>query len=261
MHQGVQVTRDDAILTVTLDRPKANAIDAATSRALYAAFDGYANDDSLRVAILTAAGERFFSDGWDLHAAAAGEQGPDVDYGSGGFAGITELWHCNKPIIAAVNGMAAGGGFELALTADLVVAARHAEFFVPETGIGIIADAGGTIRLPRKVPYNVALDLMLTGRRLSAEEGRQLGFVNRVVDAGRLDEEARLLAHEIIEKAPLAITALLATLRRVHHEPVANAFSAMREQVPEYQSMLTSADAAEGPRAFAQGRKPQWSGR
>ena len=151
MTEIVKRERHGAVLELTLDRPKANAIDMATSRALHGAFSEFAADDALRVAILTGGGEKFFSAGWDLKAAAAGEE-VDADHGSGGFAGLTEFYQLNKPVIAAVNGFAAGGGFELALACDLIVAADHAEFFLPEVTIGIIADAGGVFRLPRRIP-------------------------------------------------------------------------------------------------------------
>ena len=155
-------------LIVTLDRPKANAIDVTTSRALYAAFDRLRQDPGLRVGILTGAGDRFFSAGWDLKAAAAGE-GVDADHGPGGFAGITEFLDIGKPVIAAVNGLAFGGGFELVLAADMVVAADHAEFALTEVTLGIVPDAGGMLRLP--------------GPDAAADRGRVLA--HREADDGR----------------------------------------------------------------------------
>ena len=152
----VRTAAASGVLEITLDRPPANAIDAATSRALYEAFARLESDPELRVGIVTAAGERFFCAGWDLKAAAAGEEA-GADQGPGGFAGLTELHGRAKPVIAAVNGIAAGGGFELVLAADLVVAAEHAEFSLPETGLGIIPDAGGVLRLPRRLPRPVVL--------------------------------------------------------------------------------------------------------
>jgi len=162
--EPVQITVEGQTLLVTLDRPKANAIDVATSKALYAAFDRLRNDPSLRVGILTAAGDRFFSAGWDLKAAAAGE-GIEADHGPGGFAGITEFFDIGKPVIAAVNGLAYGGGFELVLAADLVVAAEHAEFALTEVTLGLVADAGGLLRLPARLPRPIAVECLLTGRR------------------------------------------------------------------------------------------------
>src|ERR1700739_2007571 len=158
----VQATVEGQTLVVTLDRPKANAIDVPTSRALYAAFDRLRRDPELRVAILTGAGERFFSAGWDLKAAAEGE-GIDADHGPGGFAGLTEFYDIGKPVIAAVNGLALGGGFELVLAADLVVAAEHAEFALTEVTLGLVPDAGGLLRLPARLPRPIAVEDLLPG--------------------------------------------------------------------------------------------------
>ncbi len=169
MSDPLRVERDPPILIVTLDRPKANAIDAATSQALGKVFVDFRDDDDLMVAVMTGGGEKFFSAGWDLKAAAGGEPA-DADFGPGGFAGLTELWDLNKPVIAAINGIAVGGGLELALACDLILAAEHAEFWFPETFHGIMADAGGVQRLPRRVPHHIAMELLLTGRRMGAEE-------------------------------------------------------------------------------------------
>jgi hypothetical protein len=166
------------ILEITLDRPKANAIDRETSLALHGAFARLRDDPELRVGIFTGelrvgiftgAGERFFSAGWDLKAAAAGEEDPSTDFGPGGFAGFTEMFDLDKPVIAAVNGMAVGGGFEMVLACDLIVAAEHAQFFLPELSLGIVPDAGGVQRLPALLPRAVATDLILT---LAAARGR-----------------------------------------------------------------------------------------
>ncbi|HXV36769.1 MAG TPA: enoyl-CoA hydratase-related protein, partial [Myxococcota bacterium] len=205
MSDGVRVERRGAVMTVTLDRPKANAINGATSRALGAAFIAYRDDPALRAAIVTAAGERFFSAGWDLNTAV--EESASVDNGPGGFAGLTELFDLHKPVIAAINGIAAGGGFELALSCDLIVAAEHAEFFLPEVNIGVAPDAGGAIRLPHRIPYHVAMEMMLSGRRMSASEAERWGLVHRVVSTGELLATANALADEIASKAPLAVAA------------------------------------------------------
>jgi len=180
----VQARTDGAVLVITLDRPKANAIDVRTSQALHAAFDRLRREPGLRVAILTGAGERFFSAGWDLKAAAEGE-GIAADHGPGGFAGLTEFFDLGKPVIAAVNGLALGGGFELVLAADLVVAAEHAEFALTEVTLGLVPDAGGLLRLPSRLPRAIAMEYLLTGRRISAAEAGRWGLVNRVVPAGR----------------------------------------------------------------------------
>ena len=160
MSEVITTRREGAILEVTLDRPKANAIDLATSRLMGATFAEFRDDPELLVAIVKTAGDKFFCAGWDLKAAASGDA-VDDDYGVGGFAGIQELRGLNKPVIAAVNGMAVGGGFELALACDLIVAAERAEFFLPEVRIGIIPDAGGVLRLPKRVPRALASRLLV----------------------------------------------------------------------------------------------------
>lgn len=257
-HPGVHVEPRGAVLEITLDRPPANAIDAATSRALGAAFVRLRDDPALRAGLVTAAGERFFSAGWDLKAAPA--DGPDPDWGPGGFAGLTELPGLHKPVVAAVNGLAAGGGFELVLACDLVVAADSAEFFLPEVGIGILADAGGAIRLPQRLPRAVALDLLLTGRRMGAAEAGRWGLANRIAPAGEVLGAARDLADGLAAAAPLAVAAALATEAATRGLGGADAFAAMRA-LPAYQRMLGSEDAAEGPRAWAEDRPPRWQGR
>ncbi|MEU8569442.1 enoyl-CoA hydratase-related protein [Streptomyces pathocidini] len=252
---------DGGVLTVTLDRPKANAIDVATSHALYEAFDRLRRDDTLRVAVLTGAGERFFSAGWDLKAAAEGEA-IDADHGPGGFAGLTELFDLDKPVIAAVNGLALGGGFELALAADLVVAAEPAEFALTEVTLGMVADSGGALRLPRRLPPAIATELLLTGRRMPAAEAAHWGLANRVVPAAELLDEARALAHRIVAAAPLAVAAVKEITRQTAHLDLATAYHHLRTgDLPAYRAMLTSTDAQEGPRAFAEKRPPRWTGR
>ncbi len=256
----LHVTRDGSTLEIVLDVPKANAINAATSREMGEAFAEFRDDPTLRVAILTGAGERFFSAGWDLKAAAGGEA-YEADYGVGGFGGFPELPDLDKPVIAAVNGMAAGGGFELVLAADLVVAAEHAEMFFGEVFVGVIPDAG-VVRLPRMVPPAVAKDLILTGRRLGADEALRLGLVNRVVPAEQLLNAARRVAADIAAAAPLAVTAVLQAMRTTAYLDIDAALAALRDgRVPAYDAMLASEDAVEGPRAFAEGRDPEWRGR
>jgi crotonobetainyl-CoA hydratase len=257
--ESVRVTKRGALHEIVLDRPKANAMDAATSRALGDAFAAFRDDPDARVAIVTAAGERFFSAGWDLKSAASGEA---QDYGVGGFAGLTELFDLTKPVIAAVNGMAVGGGFELILACDLVVAANHVEFFLPEATIGIIPDAGGVIRLPRRLPHALAMEMLLTGSRMSAAEALAHGLVNRVVPASELMASARELAARVLAAAPLSAAAIKAVVAGTGHLSVAEAYAAMkRGSIPEYDRVLASEDAREGPRAFAEKRKPVWKGR
>jgi crotonobetainyl-CoA hydratase len=257
----VRTAVEDQTLVITLDRPKANAVDVATSRALYAAFDRLRRDPGLRVAILTGAGERFFCAGWDLKAAAGGE-GADADHGPGGFAGLTEFLDIGKPVIAAVNGLAFGGGFELVLAADLVVAAEHAEFALTEATLGLVPDAGGLLRLPARVPRAIAVELLLTGRRLTAAEAARWGLVNRVTPADGMMAAARELASAICAAAPLAVAAVLEILRETEGGCVAAGYAIQRGgNLPAYQAMLGSADAQEGARAFTERRPPVWQGR
>jgi crotonobetainyl-CoA hydratase len=261
MAEPVRLTVDGAVLVVTLDRPKANAVDVATSHALYEAFARLRDDPGLRVAILTGAGERFFSAGWDLKAAASGEA-IDADHGPGGFAGLTEFFALDKPVIAAVNGLALGGGFELALAADLIVAAEHAEFALTEATLGMIPDSGGVLRLPRRLPRAVAVELLFTGRRMTAEEAGRWGLVNHVVAADRLVDRAMELARRVCRAAPLAVAAIKEVIAATEAQPLPEAYRTMREgESPRYRAMLGSEDAKEGPRAFAEKRTPIWRGR
>ena len=248
------------VLSLTIDRPKANAINVATSRALYAAFARLQDDASLRVAILTGSG-RFFSAGWDLHAATEGEA-IDAHHGPGGFGGLTEFFGLDKPVIAAVNGLAIGGGFELALTADLIVAAEAAEFALTEVKLGMIADSGGVLRLPRRLPRAVATEMLMTGRRMGAAEALRWGLVNQVVPGDRLLDAASALARQIVETAPLAVAALKQVLRATEGQTVEQGYRMLRGGgLPAYAAMLVSEDALEGPRAFAEKRAAVWKGR
>lgn len=256
---GVRTEVEGQTLVVTLDRPKANAVDAPTSQLLYDAFVRLRDDPQLRVGILTGAGDRFFSAGWDLKAAAAGET-PDSDFGPGGFAGLTELHDLGKPVIAAVNGMAIGGGFELALAADLMVAAEHAVFALPEATLGLVADAGGLQRAPTRLPRAVAVELLLTGRRMEAAEAARWGLVTDVVPAEALMKTALELAERICASAPLSVAATLEVLQATEGQTVQDGFATMRAGLPTYSRISTSTDAQEGPRAFVEGRPPRWQG-
>ena len=260
MSESLRVERDGPVLTVRLARGKANAIDAATSRQMSRVFEEFRDDDALRAAILTGAGDRFFSAGWDLTAAAGGEA-YESDYGPGGFGGFGELPGLTKPVILAVNGMAAGGGFEMVLAADLVVAAEHAQFLLPEVTHGIIPDVG-SVRLPKLLPRALATEVLLCGRRLSAQEALHHGIVNRVVPADRVMPEARELAQSVAAAAPLAVAAVLDVLRLTDGMSAEAGLALLRSGgVETYERMLASEDAQEGPRAFAEKRRPTWSGR
>ena len=196
MSDVVRTRREGGVIEVTLDRPKANAIDLVTSRIMGETFKAFRDDPELRVAIVTGAGTKFFSAGWDLKAAADGDA-VDGDYGFGGFAGLQELPGLDKPVIAAVNGMAVGGGFELALSCDMILASSTASFALPEIRAGTLADAA-TIKLPKRMPFHIAMDLLFTGRWMVAEEAHRWGVVNEVIEPGdlldRAWELARLLA-------------------------------------------------------------------
>lgn len=260
MNPVLTTTRRGPILEVMLDRPKANAIDATTSRQMGALFSEFRDDPSLRVAILTGAGEKFFSAGWDLNAAASGEA-IESDYGSGGFAGLTELPNLNKPVIAAVNGLAVGGGFELALACDLIVAVDEAEFFLPEVLVGVLADAA-SFRLPKRLPRPIALELLLTGRRMSAAEAKGWGLVNAVTTRAELMNKAREYADALLQAAPLAVAAVKEVTRATETLDLPACYALMRSgHLTAYATMLASEDAREGPRAFAEKRAPVWQGK
>ena len=257
---AVTLERRAGVLIITLNRPKANAIDVATSLELYAAFKTLNDDPALRVGIITGTG-RFFSAGWDLGAANDGEA-VDADHGPGGFAGLTEYFDLTKPVIAAVNGLAVGGGFELALAADLIVASTEARFWLPEAQLGMLPDSGGLLRLPKAIPARLAHEMILTGRRMDADEALALHLVNRVVAPEALLDSAVDLAETIARSAPLAIAAARDILRATDGMEVAKGYQVMRSgAIPSYQAMLQSDDALEGPRAFAEGRPPAWQGR
>lgn len=260
MSDIIRTRREGGILEVTLDRPKANAIDLATSRVMGETFKAFRDDPDTRVAIVTGAGDTFFSAGWDLKAAASGDA-VDGDYGVGGFGGIQELPDLNKPLIAAVNGMAVGGGFELALSCDLVLASTTARFGLPEINAGTIADAA-SIKLPKRMPYHVAMELLLTGRFMEAEEAKRWGIVNEVLAPDALLDRAWELARLIASGPPLVFAAIKEVVRESENLRSQDALSrAMKRQFPTVDRLYGSEDMKEGFQAFAEKRAPSWKGR
>lgn len=256
--KNILVEREDAIFWITINRPKAlNSLDPATHQELHVAFDQYAADETMRVAVITGTGDRAFCVGSDI-------KGPiltSIDqYPPSGFGGITCRFDLCKPVIASVNGLALGGGVEIVAACDLAIAADHAEFSLPEPRVGLAALGGGGLqRLARQMPMKHAMDLILTGRRIGAEEAKSMALINQVVPKAQLRARTRALAGQIIEMAPLAIEASKQVMLQSFDIPELRA--AIRKSYPAAQKMLASEDAKEGPRAFAKKRAPVWRGR
>jgi crotonobetainyl-CoA hydratase len=258
MPDGINIVRDGAVLEVTLDRPKANALDRNASRRLNDVFTAFRDDPALRIAIVTGAGERFFCAGWDLKAAAAGEKS-DEDWGVGGFGGLNYPRNLDKPIISAVNGIACGGGFEVVLGTDIIVMEEHARFALPEINVAVLADAG-TIKLRRRIPYHVAVEFLMTGRWMDAAEAKHWGLANHVVPKGEALTKAREIARQLVAGPPLLFPAIKQLLRHTEVVSEHEAF-AVHDALHGVQKVIQSEDLKEGAQAFAQKRTPRWQGR
>jgi crotonobetainyl-CoA hydratase len=259
MSDFLKIHRNDQILEIVLDRPKANAIDASASREMGRKFAEFRDDPDLRVAILTGAGDKFFCAGWDLNAVADGEE-YFGDFGEGGFGGFTEMPDLLKPVICAINGMAVGAGFEMILRADFILAAEHAIFMMPEVRIGIAPDVG-IFMLSKLLPHQKALEILMTGRQYSAHELASFGLINEVVPANQLMERARAFAKELLRAAPLSLAAIKEAIHKTEKLTFEESCAALRAKTwPAFMKMLESSDAQEGARAFVEKRDPEWKG-
>ena len=260
MSEVIKTTRKNGIFHIILDRPKANAIDLETSRQMGDVFKTFRDDPALRVAIVSTAGDKFFCAGWDLKAAADGDA-VDGDYGVGGFGGLQELRDMNKPVIAAVEGMAVGGGFELALSCDLIYCTSESRFALPEIKAGTLADAA-TVKLPKRIPYHVAMEMLFLGRWMDADEAKHHGLVNDILASDMLMDHVWKVAEMLASGPPLVFASIKEVVRAAEDSSFQDMMNRItKRQLKTVDVLYDSDDNLEGARAFSEKRDPVWKGR